>query len=369
MREGAVVDAWIAHLAPTAARRERLRDGNVHDLRPDDRSKRDRSVRRLKRRIGLLVARNPANAHAQRKQPKKLKRTRDGKAVGKIVEVDGGFRKGVRLVRSACVRRIEAQVAEIARGDAAARDTDHGRVANQLLTSAATIALEKLSYRGWQQQFGRQAGRAAVGVLVERLRRRAPVFDARQVVELSPFERLSQVCHACGALNPYLDELAKPVAARTSCCEGCGRANAQLDLYSAFLAASCGEGTSVDRDVATAAWPGAVELLASARQTYERAVRAALAARRAQALRPSRRNPSGSSQDSASRGLRSQTHAQRGDGPPRERAGGGNAMRNRSSEAGQVSPPHAPGSPEPGKARAGPSLDSCDVTPTATRAP
>lgn len=363
VNHGSVVDAGIRGLAPTAERRELTRDHAIEDLRDGDRWKRDRYVRRLRRAVGQKILRNPANAHAVKRVPKLLTKTSDGKAVGRTADVATGWKRGSKLVRSASVRNINAKIAEIARADAAARDVDHGRLANQLLVSGETIALEDLSYRVWQQLYGSSTSRSAVGAFVERLRRRAPIL-ARTIVDISPMERLSQVCHVCGTLNRYRDELSKPIAARTSRCEGCDRVDVQLDTYSAFLAASCGGGTSVDPQVAKAMWAGAVMHLVSARQTYDRAAQSAKAWRRAQAQRPSRQSTSPPASHSSLRRLRSETRVQPDDGPRAlRRPDAEQSARGRSTHAGRAIAPDSAASQDVTDPRVQPPLDSLQKRP------
>jgi hypothetical protein len=197
-----------------------------------------------------------------------LKRTRDGRAIGKVVEVESGFRRGARVVRGAAVRAELAQIAEVKRADAAARDTDHGAAANRILAAGARIVLEDLSYVAWQRAHGRSTQRRAAGALVARLKRRAPLFGT-VIDEVPAGLKLSQLCHACGAYTPQAHELRKPIAQRTSSC-ACGRASVQRDEYSAFLAAFVAAGgTHVESQAAQAAWAGAVKLLGSATRAYE----------------------------------------------------------------------------------------------------
>jgi len=138
LRSGAVDAAWIDGLAPTAAAREAARD---RDVREDENfRKRDRYVRRMQRLASQKVRRNPKNAHAIGTIAKTLKKTADGKAEGKIVQVPAGFRKGARLVRSRGVAALRNRMAEIKRADTAARDTDHGTAVNRAMSIGAVIA-------------------------------------------------------------------------------------------------------------------------------------------------------------------------------------------------------------------------------------
>ena len=96
--------------------------------------------------------------------------------------------------------------------------------------------LEKISYRAWQQQFGRSVSRSAPGMFVSRLARLAASAGG-QVVELNTRRaKLSQRCH-CGAV------VKKPLRQRWHGC-ACG-VSAQRDLFSAHLARFVNPDTSV----------------------------------------------------------------------------------------------------------------------------
>ena len=257
--------ALLADLAPTMLRREAMRDELVIDARDGDVVKRDRWYRRLQRAVSRTRDRN--NASAVKRQAKTLKRTRDGKANGKVIEVPSGYRKGSRIVTSGRVAAMQVRLAEVARADEAARTNDHGRLANAVLRMGDVVALEKLSYVGWQRSFGRQVRRFAPGGFQAHLEARAPLFDV-DVVDISTRDtRLSQVCHGCGTL--LLTPIRGPIAKRMKpACEVCGREEVHRDLYSAFLACYARE-TVVDLPGAQAAWAGMLECLSRARRQYE----------------------------------------------------------------------------------------------------
>jgi transposase len=260
--------ALLADLAPTMIAREVARDRGVVDDRDGDRRKRDRWYRRLQRAISRKQLANPQNADVVRYRGKVLRKTRDGRAVGTTVEVPAGFKKRSRIIVSRRARAAIAQLAEVARADAAARDNDHGRLANVVLGMGDSVALERLSYVAWQRAFGRQVRRFAPGGFEARVRRRAPLFGA-DVVGISTSTRLSQVCHACGAFEAT--PIVGAIVDRMKPACSCGRAAVHRDLYSAFLARFVAQGTSIDLGAAKAAASGAFGLMGGARLTYDTA--------------------------------------------------------------------------------------------------
>jgi hypothetical protein len=200
-------------------------------------------------------------------KPKTLKKTRDGRAIGKEVMVSAGFKKGVRPAESARIGKLNARLAESARADAAARKNDHGRLVNALVTMGDEFILEKLSYIGWQKAFGRQVRRHAPGAFEALLRKRARLFGANVVDVKTSATKLSQVCHECGEFTSQPIRGAIVDRVKPAC--DCGRPEVQRDLYSSFLARFASE-DSVDLDAAKAAWTGAFGLLSGARQNYDR---------------------------------------------------------------------------------------------------
>jgi hypothetical protein len=258
--------AILADLVPTMIAREAARDERIVTDRDGDRRKKDRWYRRLQRHISVKRARFNG-PDVVKTRSKTLTKTRDGKAVGKAVEVPAGFKKGVRIATSARVAELNARLAELARADAAARKNDHGRLVNLIATMGDSFNLEKLSYVGWQKSFGRQVRRHAPGAFEALLRQRARLFGANVVDVKTSATKLSQVCHACGVFSSQpirgaIVDRVKPV------CD-CGRPEVHRDLYSAFLASHASE-TSVDLHAAQAAWTGAFGLLSGARRMYER---------------------------------------------------------------------------------------------------
>jgi len=113
---------------------------------------------------------------------------------------------------------------------AAHRKSLHGRLVNEMIRTGNDIRIEKVSYKGWQKQYGKSVGLRAPGMLIEHLRR--TVAKTGGILHEFPTRttRLSQYCHGC---QTYVK---KPLAQRFHDCP-CGIGPVQRDLYSAFLAA------------------------------------------------------------------------------------------------------------------------------------
>ncbi len=113
---------------------------------------------------------------------------------------------------------------------AAHRKSLHGRLVHEIIRVGNDIRIEKVSYKGWQKQFGKSVGMRAPGMFVEHLRR--TVAKTGGILHEFPTRstKLSQYCHGC---RTYVK---KPLAQRFHEC-ACGIGPVQRDLYSAFLAA------------------------------------------------------------------------------------------------------------------------------------
>ena len=182
-----------------------------------------------------------------------------------------GFRRGVRLMKSAGYRRLEVEIRDIARAERHARAIAHGTVANGILRLGTSVRLERLSYVAWQRAHGRSTGRTAPGAFVTHLSRRAALYGGG-VVELPVTLKLSQLCF-CGAFTIAAGELSKPIARRASSCAHCDREVAQRDLFSSFLAAHVdARETAVMLTNASTAWSaGADQALRRVWQQYQAA--------------------------------------------------------------------------------------------------
>jgi hypothetical protein len=113
---------------------------------------------------------------------------------------------------------------------AAHRKSLHGRLVHEIVAVGKTIILEKISYRGWQQRYGKSVGLRAPGMFVEQLRRTVASTGGILVEVPTRSSKLSQFCHGCGR------QMKKPLWQRWHRC-ACGVGPIQRDLYSAFLAA------------------------------------------------------------------------------------------------------------------------------------
>ena len=119
--------------------------------------------------------------------------------------------------------------AERERKLAAHRKSLHGRKVHEIVAVGNTVILEKLSYKGWQKQYGRSVGLRAPGMFVAQLKRTV-ASTGGILIEVSPRQaKLSQFCHGCGR------HVKKPLSQRWHEC-ACGVGPVQRDLYSAFLA-------------------------------------------------------------------------------------------------------------------------------------
>src|SRR5712691_11110624 len=113
---------------------------------------------------------------------------------------------------------------------AAHRKSLHGRMVHEIVAVGNTVILEKISYKGWQKQYGRSVGLRAPGMFIEMLRRTVASTGGTLFEVPTRTTKLSQFCHGCGTT------LKKPLAQRWHQC-ACGVGPVQRDLYAAFLAA------------------------------------------------------------------------------------------------------------------------------------
>src|SRR5258706_3856437 len=113
---------------------------------------------------------------------------------------------------------------------AAYRKSLHGRKVHEVVAVGNTIILEKISYKGWQKQYGKSVGMRAPGMFVAQLRRTVASTGGTLVEVPTRSSKLSQFCHGCGR------QVKKPLAQRWHQC-ACGIGPIQRDLYSAFLVA------------------------------------------------------------------------------------------------------------------------------------
>src|SRR5258708_6521549 len=112
---------------------------------------------------------------------------------------------------------------------AAHRKSLHGRLVNEVIRVGNDIRIEKVSYKGWQKQFGKSVGLRAPGMLIDHLRRTVAKTGGTLHEFPTRTTKLSQYCHGCGTYAK------KPLSQRFHICS-CGVGPVQRDLYSAFLA-------------------------------------------------------------------------------------------------------------------------------------
>jgi len=113
---------------------------------------------------------------------------------------------------------------------AAHRKSLHGCLVHEMVALGNTILMEKISYKGWQKQYGRSIGLRAPGMFVEMLRRTVASTGGTLLEVSTRTTKLSQFCHGCGTC------VKKPLSQRWHQC-ACGVGPVQRDLYSAFLVA------------------------------------------------------------------------------------------------------------------------------------
>jgi len=177
------------------------------ELKPDARKK-----RRLERRLDRQRrANNPQNYDEKGRIKKRGKQRLSWKTS-----------HGYLVTR----RRLAHQERKLA----AHRKSLHGRLVNEIIHTGNDIRIEKISYKGWQKQFGKSVGMRAPGMLIEHLRR--TVAKTGGILHEFPTRstKLSQYCHGCRT------HAKKPLSERWHQC-ACGVGPVQRDLYSAFLAA------------------------------------------------------------------------------------------------------------------------------------
>ena len=145
-------------------------------------------------------------------------------------ESNGVAKKGRRQwVKSARYQARQTELADLERKLAAARKRDHGELANKILGLGNLIQTEKLSYKGFQKNFGRSAKVRASGMFVSTLIRKAESAGGK-VVELNTQRlKMSQYDHQSGVCTK------KPLSQRWHALGGSGLL-VQRDCYSAFLA-------------------------------------------------------------------------------------------------------------------------------------
>jgi len=143
---------------------------------------------------------------------------------------DGTAKKGAkRWAKSGHYVRRQHKLADLERCLAAARKRDHGELANKIVGLGNRLQIEKLSYKGFQKNYGRSAKVRASGMFVQLLTRKAESAGGRVVelntckLKMSQYDHITEVCRK------------KPLKQRW---HTLGESNTlvQRDCYSAFLA-------------------------------------------------------------------------------------------------------------------------------------
>jgi len=177
------------------------------ELRPNSRKK-----RRLERKLDRQRrANNPQNYDEKGRIKKRGKR--------RLTWKDSN---GYLVTR----RRLARQERKLA----AHRKSLHGRLVNEIIHTGNDIRIEKVSYKGWQKQFGKSVGLRAPGMFIDHLRRTVAKTGGTLHEFPTRTTKLSQYCHGCRT------HAKKPLSERWHQC-ACGVGPIQRDLYSAFLAA------------------------------------------------------------------------------------------------------------------------------------
>jgi transposase len=208
----------------------------------DELQSKQAAIRRLQRKLDRSRrANNPGNYHA-----------------------DGTCKKGrLEWSKSKVYRTAQSHLAELHRQQAAHRKSLHGEMVNRLLTQGDVIKLEKLSYRAFQQRYGKSVGFRAPGTFVQHLRRKAGNAGAEIDEFPTVTTRLSQTC-LCGVREK------KPLSQRWHQC-ACGVGPIQRDLFSAWLAMYVKD-NRLDAGQARIAWPGEDERLRAASRLIQPAM-------------------------------------------------------------------------------------------------
>jgi hypothetical protein len=144
------------------------------------------------------------------------------------------------------------------------RKSLHGRLVNEIVAMGNDIRIEKISYKGWQKQFGKSVGNHAPGMLIDHLRRTVANTGGTLHEVPTRTTKLSQYCHGC---RTYAK---KPLSQRWHHC-ACGIGPIQRDLYSAALASYLEPPNNIP-SIAYEQWEGAeLRLRAAMERLIQRA--------------------------------------------------------------------------------------------------
>ncbi len=155
--------------------------------------------------------------------------------------------------------RLKAKLSELYRILAAYRKTEHGKLANIVISKANIIYAEKLSYKSFQKNYSKSVRDKAPGMFMSILRRKAENAGGNVIEFSTKTTKLSQTCQ-CGNI------VKKPLSQRWHICPICG-IKAQRDLYSAYLGLFVVNNNDIwnlDIDSACKSWNTAEPLLEKA---------------------------------------------------------------------------------------------------------
>ncbi|MBI4747966.1 MAG: transposase, partial [Acidobacteria bacterium] len=142
---------------------------------------------------------------------------------------NGTVKKGRKQWKqSSRYRQTRQQLRDLERRKAAHRKSLHGRLANRIVRLGNQIHTEKVSYRGWQKQFGTSIQHHAPSALEGILTRKAETLGGGTRLINTFQTALSQTC-LCG------NRKKKTLSERTHRCTECGF-TAPRDEFSAYLA-------------------------------------------------------------------------------------------------------------------------------------
>jgi transposase len=215
--------------------------------------------------LALFCEELASNEREQRRLQRKMERQRRAAnpdnydAKGRIKKA---CKKKLSWKQSKGYEKTRRRKAEKERKLAAHRKSLQGKKIHEIVAVGNTVILEKLSYKGWQKQYGKSVGLRAPGMFVEQLRRTV-ASTGGTLIEVPPRStKLSQFCHGCG------QQVKKPLSQRWHQCP-CGIGPVQRDLYSAFLAAYLDPADplpSCARERYAATWEGAEARLRAAHE-------------------------------------------------------------------------------------------------------
>ena len=185
------------------------------DLFAEELSPDEKGIRRLQRQMDRQ--RRAANPEHYDEQGRPKKRGKGGKGSPPWKQSKGY--QAIRRRKATKERKLKAH-----------RKSLHGHKVHELVAVGNTIVTEKVSYQGWQKQYGKSVGLRAPGMFMDHLRRTVASTGGTLHEVPTRSTKLSQYCHGCG------QTVKKPRAQRWHKC-ACGIGPVQRDLYSAFLAA------------------------------------------------------------------------------------------------------------------------------------